>query len=315
MSSAAAISVESVSHRYGDRTALDGVSLAVRSGEVFGLLGPNGSGKTTLFRLLATLLPLQSGSARIQGAERCWRAGQRPSTHRHHVPVAEPRPETDRPPKTSFARGGCTGCPVRRSSRGLTSLTAQLSIADRLFDSAETLSGGLKRRVEIAKCLLHEPGVLLLDEPSTGLDPRVRHDLWKTLRELVRSRGLTILVTTHLLDEAEHCTRLAVLDEGRVAGEGTPDELRREVGGDCITITAADPEPLAAEIEAEFEATVQRIDRQLRIERTDGHELVRDLMVTFGDRVQSVTLGRPTLEDVFIHLTGRRLDAQDSTTD
>ncbi|MCA9055390.1 MAG: ABC transporter ATP-binding protein [Planctomycetaceae bacterium] len=303
------ISLDSISHRYGDRLALDAVSLSVVSGEIFGLLGPNGSGKTTLFRLLATLLPFQSGTATIGGAN----VASEPGLVRKRIGITFQSPSLD--PKLTVrenlvCQGRLYGLSGPRLAGRIDELTSQLDLSDRLADRAETLSGGLKRRVEVAKSLLHSPEVLLLDEPSTGLDPGIRHDLWRTLRDLVRSRGLTILVTTHLLDEAENCSRLAILDQGRVVAQGTPDELRRTVGGDCITISTGEPEVLANEIEAACATPVQRMDDQLRIERAGGHELVRDLMVRFGDRMRSITLGRPTLEDVFIHATGRRLTAE-----
>lgn len=306
-----AISVAGVSHRYGEREALRDVSLDVASGEVFGLLGPNGGGKSTLLKLLATLLPLQEGAAEIEGVG----VSGDPGAVRRLIGVTFQSPSLD--PKLTVRENlvcqgwlyGLTGSVLQ--SR-IDDLTSQLAIADRLSDRTETLSGGLKRRVEIAKSLLHEPRVLLLDEPSTGLDPGIRHDLWGALRHLVATRGLTILVTTHLLDEAEHCGRLAILDRGRLVAIGTPDALRSEVGGDCITITSPVASQLAVSLREEMNVDVQPIDGQLRIERPDGHELVRDIMQRFGDRVRSITLGRPTLEDVFIHKTGHRLTGDEA---
>ena len=246
------------------------------------------------------------GTAAITGAD----VAREPAAVRRLIGVTFQSPSLDpllTVRENLICQGRLYGITGSVLARCIDTLSQQLSVADRLSDRVGTLSGGLKRRVEVAKSLLHEPRVLLLDEPSTGLDPGVRHDLWQTLRGLVESRGLTILVTTHLLDEAEHCHRLAILDQGRIVAAGTPDDLKREVGGDCLTISTPTPAELATEITRSLGVPVQRIGEQLRIEHAAGHELVRTLMLQFGDLVQSVTLGRPTLEDVFIHKTGRRL--------
>ncbi|MFV0444550.1 MAG: ATP-binding cassette domain-containing protein [Planctomycetaceae bacterium] len=308
-----AIVIDDVSHRYHDRLALDQVNLQVAAGEVFGLLGPNGGGKTTLFRLLATLLPLQQGTARIAGAS----VANDPAAVRRLIGITFQSPSLD--PKLTVrenlvCQGRLYGLTGRLLQQRIDEFVAALGIADRMGDRAETLSGGLKRRVEIAKSLLHEPTVLLLDEPSTGLDPGVRHDLWHTLRQLVQSRELTILVTTHLLDEAEHCRRLAILDHGQLVAEGTPDDLRREVGGDCITLSATDADAVTAELLAAFGLTARRLDNDLRIEEVRDSQLVGRLLQHFGDRLRSVTVGRPTLEDVFIRKTGHRLSTDGDTT-
>lgn len=298
------ISVQGVSHRYGERLALDNVSLDVSAGETFGLLGPNGGGKTTLFRLLATLLPLQSGSARIGGAD----LATEPDAVRRLIGVTFQSPSLDgklsvrENLKYQGALYGMSGAALRER---IEAVTSQLSIADRLRDRAETLSGGLKRRVEVAKSLLHRPRVLLLDEPSTGLDPGARHELWSALQSLVSEGGVTIVVTTHLMEEAERCGRLGILDRGRLVAVGTPGELRSEVGGDCITIQTDEAEPLAREIGSRFGVTPTTIGGQLRIEHAAGHNLVRDIVAAFPGQVRSITLGKPTLEDVFLWKTGR----------
>jgi ABC-2 type transport system ATP-binding protein len=184
----------------------------------------------------------------------------------------------------------------------------RLQVADRLHDRVESLSGGLQRRAEIAKCLLHEPQLLLLDEPTAGLDPGARRSLWDLLRELRRDLGMSILLATHLLDEAEFCDRLGILDRGRFAAWGTPDELRRGVGGDCVTIRSPQPELLRVAVEARFQVAVRMRGHELRIERPRGYELVREVCEAWPDLVESVTVGRPTLEDAFIQKTGHGLE-------
>jgi ABC-2 type transport system ATP-binding protein len=198
---------------------------------------------------------------------------------------------------------GLCGKPMRER---IDELLARLGLADRRSDRAESLSGGLKRRVEIAKGLLHNPRLLLLDEPSTGLDPGARHDVWRYLSQLRDESGVTTLVTTHLMEEAEHCDRLGILDRGRLVASGTPDELRASVGGDCLTIQTEQADDLAARIEERFDVKPQRLGDSLRIEQEAGHELLRDLVAAFPNDIDSVSLGKPTLEDVFITRTGHR---------
>src|SRR5262249_2746234 len=185
-------------------------------------------------------------------------------------------------------------------------LLSRLGLEDRAGDRVESLSGGLARRVEIAKGLLHDPRVLLLDEPSTGLDPGARLDLWRYLHLLRQDSGVTVLVTTHLMEEAERCDRLAILDSGRLVALGTPEELRHSIGGDCVTIESAAPEDLARRIAERFAVRARVVGGQVRIEVTGGHEFMGRLLEAFGQEIASISLGKPTLEDVFVERTGHR---------
>ena len=185
-------------------------------------------------------------------------------------------------------------------------LLSRLGLTDRRRDRVDSLSGGLKRRVEVAKSLLHHPRVLLLDEPSTGLDPGARHDLWEYLTRLRREEGTTILVTTHLMEETEQCDRLGILDRGHLVALGTPDELRLSVGGDCLTIQTLEPATLSEKIVSRFQIAPRRIGDSLRIERHAGHELLRDIVTAFPAEISAISLAKPTLEDVFIARTGHR---------
>jgi len=306
-----AIEVSGLCHSYRARgavagnRALDGVEFAVESETIFGLLGPNGGGKTTLFRILSTLLPVQSGRASILGYD----VSQSPEEIRRRIGVTFQSPSLDA--KLTVGENlkhhgqlyGLSGSLLRDR---IEFLTGKLGVQDRIRDRAETLSGGLKRRVEIAKGLLHRPQVLLLDEPSTGLDPGARHDLWRYLRSLKEDEGVTVLVTTHLMEEADRCDSLAILDHGRLVALGTPDALRSALGSDCVTVQSARPDYLADRIREKFGLTPQRIGGVLRIGQSRGHEFVRDLVEAFPDDVQTVSLGKPTLEDVFIERTGHR---------
>ncbi|MEQ8835539.1 MAG: ATP-binding cassette domain-containing protein, partial [Lacipirellulaceae bacterium] len=183
---------------------------------------------------------------------------------------------------------------------------AAVGLSDRRNDLVETLSGGMRRRVELAKGLLHHPRVLLLDEPSTGLDPGARSDLWKYLGKLKAEQGVTIILTTHLLDEAERADRLAILHAGKLAALDTAENLRASLGGDTITIQSTDSQRLADEIAQQFQCETKVIEDQLRLEQSDGPVWIAKLMEAFPERIQSITLGKPTLEDVFIDRTGHR---------
>ena len=304
--SAPAIMVQDVRFAYGDRQALNGLTFAVESGEIFGLLGPNGGGKSTLFRLLSTLLPLREGRVSVGGFDLATQQAQ----IRQILGVTFQSPSLDR--KLTVQENlkhqghlyGLRGVELQtRIDQGL----ERLGVADRRRELVGKLSGGLQRRVEIAKSLLHHPQLLLLDEPSTGLDPGARIDLWKFLRDLRRELSLTIVVTTHLLDEAEDCDRLGLLHQGQMVALDTPDALRSSVGGDCLTIRAREPDQLAADIAVRLGVTLHRVGDQLRIERERGHDLLRDIVEHFGPAITSVTLGKPTLEDVFVQRTGHQL--------
>lgn len=303
--SAPAISVQDVRFAYGEREALNGLTFDVQHGEIFGLLGPNGGGKSTLFRILSTLLPLQQGAANVGGFD----LATQQAAVRQILGVTFQSPSLDRKltvqenlKHQGHLYGLCGADLQSRIGLGL----ERLGVADRRRELVSKLSGGLQRRVEIAKSLLHRPRLLLLDEPSTGLDPGARIELWKYLRELRQEMSLTIVVTTHLLDEAEDCDRLGILHEGQMVALDTPDALRSSVGGDCLTIRSRDPERLAGDITAQFGVTVQRVGDQLRIERENGHDLLRDVVDQFGSAITSVTLGKPTLEDVFVQRTGKQ---------
>jgi ABC-2 type transport system ATP-binding protein len=290
------------------REALTGVTFDVRAGELFGVLGPNGGGKTTLFRILSTALTPTAGQAWVMDHD----VVSDPASARGALGVVFQNPSLDK--KLTVVENlihqgrlyGLSGAALR--SRALEFLD-RVGLADRAGDVVEHLSGGLQRRAEIAKGLLHRPGLLLMDEPTTGLDPGARRDLWIYLSALSRE-GVTVLVTTHLMEEAERCSRLAILDRGRLAALGTPEELKKTVGGEVVTVTTSDPAGLAAGLRAAFDLTAQVIDNVVRVERADGHRFVPQLVEKFPGLVETVQVGRPTLEDVFVKHTGHRFWAE-----
>jgi ABC-2 type transport system ATP-binding protein len=306
-----AVATDEIVFRYGERTALNGVSFEVREGEIFGLLGPNGGGKTTLFRLLCTLLPFQQGTASVAGHD----VATSPAAVRRAIGVTFQSPSLDGKltvGENLRAQGQLYGLFGTELKQRIARLSERLGLAERLKDKAETLSGGLKRRVEIGKGLMHDPQVLLLDEPSTGLDPGARHDLWRLLAEL-RDGGMTILVTTHLMEEAERCDRLAILNRGEIVALGTPDELRESIGGDCLTVRSSNPQWLAEQLSEGFHVDARVVAGAVRVEGQHDSTLLSQVVEAFPGLVASISLGKPTLEDVFIARTGHRFWDEDET--
>ncbi len=301
---APALEAQELSFSYGERDALSNVSFAIARAEVFGFLGPNGGGKTTLFKLLSTLTPLQSGRARVLGHDL---AGDTIAVRRR-MGVVFQHPSVDG--KLTVLEnlqhhGRLYGITGRRLKERSATMLERLGLAPRARDLVETLSGGLRRRVELAKALLHEPDLLLLDEPSTGLDPAARREFFAHLSELSRRDGVTVVLTTHHMEEAERCDRIGLLHQGRLVATATPTELKSRVGGDVLVIRAAAPEALQRKLLQQLKLKSALLDGTLRIERPRGHELVRELVDGWGAEIDSISFGKPTLEDVFVHLTGR----------
>ena len=291
------VDVEGLSHRYGERPALDGVTFSVRPGEVFGVLGPNGGGKSTLFKILSTALRPTSGTARVAGLDIADGAVRR------RIGVVFQAPSLDQKLTVSenlLHHGHLYGLSGGVLRTRIVEELSRFKLSDRTADRVETLSGGLQRRVELAKSLLHKPEVLLLDEPSTGLDPGARHDLWDALRGL---KGVTVLLTTHLLEEAERCDRLALLHKGKLVALGEPLSLRGEIGGDVVTIRAKDAEALAASIREKLGEAPQVVKGSVRISRDRGHEFVAKVLEAFPQQIESITVAKPSLEDVFLSKT------------
>ncbi len=301
----AVISVRDLVHRYQDRTALDSVSFNVRPAELFGLLGPNGSGKTTLFRILSTLMVPSAGSAQIVGLD----VVREPGLLRRHIGVVFQAQSVD-PKLTAYEnlwhQGHLYGLKGSALKQRIEEILSRIGLLDRAGDRVETFSGGMQRRIELAKGLLHHPQVLLLDEPTTGLDPGARYDLWQYLQILRDQEHVSVIVTTHLMEEAERCHRLAILNEGKLVALGTPAELTREIGGDVIVFEARDPEKLAEQIRSRFQLDASVMDKHVRLEIENGHRFVPDVVEAFPGEIQALSVSKPTLEDVFIRRTGHR---------
>jgi ABC-2 type transport system ATP-binding protein len=310
-STSSIISVRELLHRYGNRTALNKVSFDVQTAELFGLLGPNGSGKTTLFRILSTLMVPTSGTATIAGID----AVRQPGALRRKIGVVFQAQSVD--PKLTarenlWHQGHLYGLHGEQLKSRIDEILTRVGLLDRANDRVETFSGGMQRRIELAKGLLHHPEVLLLDEPTTGLDPGARRDLWQYLGMLRDQEHVSIIVTTHLMEEAERCDRLAILNEGNLVALGTPEALTREIGGDVILLEARDPQALATQIRDHFHADAVVLDNRVRLEIENGHRFVPEVVEAFPGEIQSLSVSKPTLEDVFIHRTGHRFWSEDA---
>jgi ABC-2 type transport system ATP-binding protein len=306
----AAVETHDLGRTFGPRAALSGVTLSIRAGEMFALLGPNGSGKTTLFRILSTLLAPSAGTARVGG---CDVVGEAMAV-RHQIGVVFQSPALD-PQLTVEENLRCAGSLYGLRGADLVarlrSAAEALGLSDRLADRVQSLSGGLQRRVEIAKCLLPRPRVLLLDEPSTGLDPAAREGLRATLERVRRESEVTVVMTTHLLEEAERCDRVAILHRGRLVACETPAELRGRLGTDVAVVSGPEPEALAARVREMFGWPLSVRGERLRVEVPAGGDAAGRLVSALGAAADTVTVGRPTLEDVFLDLTGEPLRGEE----
>jgi ABC-2 type transport system ATP-binding protein len=310
MSATPAVEISGCAFSYGRARALDGVSFRVPPGSIFGLLGPNGSGKTTLFRILATLLVPDRGSARLFGID----IAENPIKARRQLGIVFQSQSLDRRlsvEENLVHQGHMYGMRGATLASRIRDVLGKVGLADRQKDRVETLSGGLRRRADLAKGLLHAPKLLLLDEPSTGVDPGARLSFWQHLEDLRRSDGVTVLLTTHLLNEADRCDRLAILDRGRLIREGPPGQLKAEIGADVVTLATSVPSEVAAVLSDEFGVVDARVNgRQIRFEHAEGSKWTARMMERFGERIESVKVARPSLEDVFLHHAGHGFDTE-----
>jgi ABC-2 type transport system ATP-binding protein len=287
------------------------VDLTVPEGEMLALLGPNGSGKTTLFRIASTLLSPTSGWARVFGDD----VVERPAAVRRHIGVVFQAPSLDKHltvRENLELQARLYGLDAATRAKRLPELLGRLGVADRADDRVGALSGGLARRVDVARGLVHAPRLLLLDEPAAALDPRARRELMELLAAERDASGATIVMTTHLMEQAERADRVALLDHGRVVAEGSPDTLRAELERDVVRVRSRAAEALAAGILDRFGLASRLADGVLSIEHPRGEAFIPELIEAFRGQVEEVTLARPTLEDVFIRHTGHGLAGGDA---
>ena len=304
-----AIAVNGLSKRYGDRNAVVDVSFDVATGELFGFLGPNGAGKTTTVNILSTLLRPSSGSATVAGFDT---VSQQADVRRSIGIVFQDSTLDDYLTAEQNLRFHALahGVPRAEADHRSGELLRMLNLWDRRHEKVRQFSGGMRRRLELVRGLLHQPTVLFLDEPTLGLDPRSRRSVWDYLHELRREEKLTIFLTTQYLDEADGCDRVAIIDEGRLVAQGSPAELKRSVGGDVVTIEVADSAAAAAEIAARYGIQPAPIDEStVRFSVHEGESFLPEFISDFSQPLHAVSLRHPTLDDAFLELTGRGLEA------
>ena len=299
--------VRGLRHRFGTLSVLDGLDLEVAPGEIFGLLGPNGSGKSTTLRVLTGMLIPDAGTIELDGERVA--PGGRPLRQRMGVVFQSGSLDARLSARENLALAaalyGIRGDDARGRVEELIEFTA---LRERANDLVGEFSGGMRRRLELARALLHEPSLLILDEPTTGLDERFFRQTWERIEALRAQRGLTVLLTTHRSEEAERCDRVAIVDGGRVIAEDVPEALRRRVSGDVLTLEADAPDALAAELSTRFAVDARVVDGKVVLERERGHELIPRLVESLpAGRLRSLSMHRPTLADVFVKLTGRSL--------
>jgi ABC-2 type transport system ATP-binding protein len=306
------LALEDVAFRYREREVLRGVSLEVRAGEIFGLLGPNGAGKSTLFAILAGLLRPAAGRLRLDGAEVPF--GARALRAAAGIVFQDPSLDGKLTAAENLRLAAALRRVPRRAARArIDALLRAAGLSDRADEAVERLSGGMRRRLEIARALVHRPAILLMDEPTTGLDAAAFRDVWDGLAAVRRQEGLTVVLSTHRPDEAERCDRLAVVAGGRIAACETPDALRTRVPGDVVVVEADEPDGLAREIRARLGVPARAVDGTVQVERERGHELVPRIVEAFPPgRVRTVALRRPTLADAYLAVAGARLEGEEA---
>ncbi len=310
------ISASNLVYSYGKTTrALDGVSLGFPPGRISGLLGPNGSGKSTLFKLMTTLLRVQKGELLVCGHS----VSTRQHLVRQKLGVVFQSPALDKKltsRENLIHQGHLYGLRGPDLAARIEHWSAVLGIAPRLDEIVEKLSGGLQRRVEIAKALLHDPEILLMDEPSNGLDPLVRRDLWKTLKQLISKSRKTIVLSTHLMDEARLCHHLVMLDKGKVVGSGSPEEMIDEMGSVLVRIESEKPRSLLGKLQDDPGVDGKIVEGIIRIETQGmpaGRNLIAKIIKAYSPEIQSISLSKPTLEDVFVARAGRNWHDDEET--
>jgi ABC-2 type transport system ATP-binding protein len=308
------IDAQRLMRRFDDFVAVDRVEFQVRQGEVFGFLGPNGAGKSTTINMLCTMLKPTAGTALINGHD----VINEPHLVRQSIGIIfQDASLDDRLTGRENLQFHAMLYDVSRAAykQRADELLGMVDLADKAANLVRTYSGGMKRRLEIARGLLHHPKVLFLDEPTLGLDPQTRRYIWQYLLKLRAQEGVTMFMTTHYMEEAENCDRIAVIDHGKIVALDTPPRLKALVGGDIITVRTSDNAAATARLQSIASiSTRPGPDGQLIIETAAGDRFIPQMMELFGDgqsatpiRVESINLSRPTLEDVFIKLTGRAI--------
>ena len=301
-----AIRVAGLEKRFGDVEAVRGVSFDVQAGETFGFLGPNGAGKSTTINMLCTLLRPSAGRASVAGFD----VVDQGDDVRREIGLVFQDMTLDTylsAAQNLRFHGQLYGVPAAELETRMQQVLELVGLWDRRDKDVMVFSGGMKRRLEIARGLLHSPRVLFLDEPTVGLDPQTRASIWEYLEQLRRQEDLTIFLTTHYMDEAEHCDRIAIMDAGQIVALDTPQALKAAIGTDRVRLVTADDTAAAAAISAQFGLAVATTPDGLTLQVADGEQFVPRLLADLGVAVRSVSVTRPTLDDVFMAYTGRTI--------
>jgi len=307
------INVENLVKRFGELVAVNDISFSVAPGEIFGFLGPNGAGKTTTINILCTLTRPTSGRATIDGLD----VARQQSQVRQLIGLVFQDPSLDdRLSGLQNMRFHALvyGVPAAIREERIEQLLHMVELWDKRHSQVRTYSGGMKRRLELARGLLHHPKVLFLDEPTLGLDPQTRNLIWEYILELRKREGTTIFLTTHYMDEADKAGRIAIIDHGKLITLDTPEKLKKMVGKDIITLKTDDNEKAAEEIRLRYQIEARHDEDGLCFEVANGEEFLPAFIKEFSTRISGVSLRRPSLEDVFLKLTGREIREETSNT-
>ena len=300
------IKVENLIKRFGSITAVDNISFEVEEGSIFGFLGPNGAGKTTTINILCTLLSPTSGKASLNGHD----CNSESSEVRKSIGIVFQDSSLD---KDLTARENLIfhsylyNVPKTERKERVEDALRFVDLQDRADDLVKKFSGGMKRRLEVARGLIHRPKVLFLDEPTLGLDPQSRTNLWEFITGLPKKHKVTIFMTTHYMEEAEVCDKIAIIDKGKIIASGTPQELKKIIGGDVIYLRTSDNKKAMEDIKNLFDVEVSEKDGELFFSTLKGDACIPKIIREIGEKVLSVRMQRPTLNDVFLKLTGKEI--------
>ena len=300
------IKVENLVKRFGDLLAVNDISFSVPPGEIFGLLGPNGAGKTTTINILCTLSKLTSGRASIDGFD----VVRQQKQVRQLIGMVFQDPSLDERLsglQNLHFHALVYNMPASLREQRIKQVLTMMELWDKRQNEVRTYSGGMKRRLELARGLLHHPKVLFLDEPTLGLDPQTRNRIWEYILEMQQREGTTILLTTHYMDEAAKADRIAIIDYGKIVALDTPERLKEIVSKDIISLKTVDEDRATEEIRLRYQVEARHDSDGLTFEVANGEEFIPNFIKEFGTKILSINLRRPTLDDVFLKLTGRQI--------
>ncbi|MFZ1970670.1 MAG: ATP-binding cassette domain-containing protein [Candidatus Nanoarchaeia archaeon] len=310
------VKVENLTKKFGDLIAVNKISLNIKQGEIFGLLGPNGAGKSTTISMLATILRPTSGDAFINNFE----ITKNENEVRQSIGIVFQDPSLD-DQLTAYENMNFHGrlyhIPKKLRKERITQMLNLVGLENRSNDLIKTFSGGMRRRLEIARGLMHNPKVLFLDEPTLGLDPQTRNRIWDYIKKLNKEKGVTVILTTHYMDEADKlCDNIAIINRGKIIATGNPKSLKESIGGDMITIESTKISRLKPKIKKfSWIKSIQEHDGSITINLNDSEKHVAEI-VKISDKekipIDSISMHEPSLEDVFLHFTGKTMHEEEA---